>query len=73
MSLFIEPKNIQMKLGKLGNALDSSSNANTIQNDVKWFTEIISEFGNKTSTIKIRGKMKKTRENFDIVRTVPFF
>ena len=42
MSLFIEPKNIQMKLGKLGDDLDSSSNAGTIQSNV------ISEFGNKT-------------------------
>lgn len=59
MSLFIEPKNIQMKLGKLGDDLDSSSNASTIQNDVKWFTEIISEFGNKTFTIKKRVKWRK--------------
>lgn len=50
MSLFIEPKNIQMKLGKLGDDLDSSSNAGTIQSNV------ISEFGNKTFRIKKRVK-----------------
>ena len=72
MSLFTESKNIQEKLGKPGVDLGSSGNANTIQNVVKRFTEIISECRDKTSTIKKRGKIKKTQENFDIVRIASF-
>ena len=44
-----------------------------IQNDVKKFTEIIQECGDKTLRIKKRGKMNKKQKVFGIQTAVAFF